>query len=134
MIQANELRIGNLFAMNDFPMYVEAIFRDTVYLNFEGNEGDVWEEDIKDLVPIPLTEEILIKAGFEKCRKGYSLNVGGESFDYYIKGEFVLWYHKNKGYSLDTISKSRDRFYNNLHELQNLIFALTGEEIKIELV
>lgn len=32
------------------PMQVVAIFQDgTVYLDFEGNEGDVWEVDIKDL-------------------------------------------------------------------------------------
>lgn len=122
MIQANELRIGNLFAMNDFPMYVEAIFRDTVYLNFEGNEGDVWEEDIKDLVPIPLTEEILLKAGFEKDIESL-----------FYRNNFIIGK-----------TKTRWAFYHNglmggelvridfLHELQNLFFALTGEEIKIE--
>ncbi len=32
------------------PMQVAAIFQDgTVYLDFEGNEGDVWEANIKDL-------------------------------------------------------------------------------------
>lgn len=32
------------------PMQVTAIFQDgTVYLDFEGNEGDVWESNIKDL-------------------------------------------------------------------------------------
>lgn len=32
------------------PMQVTAIFQDgTVYLDFEGNEGDVWEANIKDL-------------------------------------------------------------------------------------
>lgn len=45
------------------PMTVVAIFAHlkdikdpksragTVYLDFEGNEGDVWEEDIADLIP-----------------------------------------------------------------------------------
>lgn len=32
------------------PMEVVAIFKDgTVYLDFEGNEGDVWEAKAKDL-------------------------------------------------------------------------------------
>lgn len=32
------------------PMYVVAIFKDgDVYLDFEGNEGDVWEVEAKDL-------------------------------------------------------------------------------------
>lgn len=35
------------------PMQVTAIFQDgTVYLDFEGNEGDVWEANIKDLKAI----------------------------------------------------------------------------------
>lgn len=35
------------------PMQVTAIFQDgTVYLDFEGNEGDVWEANIKDLKTI----------------------------------------------------------------------------------
>lgn len=40
------------------PMQVVGIFssfneispKDTVYLNFEGNEGDVWEEEVQNLV------------------------------------------------------------------------------------
>lgn len=63
-IKETEIMIGNFFHVNGFPMYVDVIFRDTVYLNFEGNEGDVWEENIKDLTPIPLTDEILSKCGF----------------------------------------------------------------------
>lgn len=32
------------------PMQVVGIFQDgTVYLNFEGNDGDVWEVNVKDL-------------------------------------------------------------------------------------
>lgn len=35
------------------PMQVTAIFQDgTVYLDFEGNEGDAWEANIKDLKAI----------------------------------------------------------------------------------
>lgn len=32
------------------PMQVVGIFQDgTVYLDFEGNEGDVWEVEVEDL-------------------------------------------------------------------------------------
>lgn len=138
-MRANEIRLGNLFAMKDFPMYVEAIFRDKVYLNFEGNEGDVWEEDLKDLVPIPLTEEILLKAGFEKENEDdkYGRVFLIPNTKYIIR---IVNYgnpqSKDFGYSLE-ISDDKDwcsikRIY-YLHDLQNLIFALTGKEIKIEL-
>jgi len=93
--------------------------------------GNLFKAKYDDLRPIPLTEDILLKCGFEKHRKGYSLNVGGESFDYYINGKFVIWYHKYKGYSLDTISKSGDVFYNSLHQLQNLFKVLVGNDLNV---
>lgn len=35
------------------PMQVEGIFKDgTVYLNFEDNEGDIFECNVKDLVEV----------------------------------------------------------------------------------
>lgn len=136
---ANEIRLNNIFSQKGFPMYVEAIFRDTVYLNFKGNEGDVWEEDIKDLVPIPLTEEILLKAGFEKESEDdkYGRVFLIPNTKYIIR--IVNYGNPTKpdfGFSLE-ISDDKDwcsikRIY-FIHDLQNTIFALTGEEIKIEL-
>lgn len=32
------------------PSFNNPIPKDTVYLDFEGNEGDVWEEDVQNLV------------------------------------------------------------------------------------
>lgn len=63
-----ELKINNyVCGAHDFPMYITALFADgTVYLDFDGNEGDVWEEDAKELKPIPLTEELMIRLGFTK--------------------------------------------------------------------
>lgn len=137
-MKANEIRLNNIFSQKGFPMYVEAIFRDTVYLNFKGNEGDVWEEDIKDLVPIPLTEEILLKAGFEKESEDdkYGRVFLIPNTKYIIR--VVNYGNPQKvdfGYSLE-ISDNKDwcgikRIY-FLHDLQNTIFALTGEDIKIE--
>lgn len=42
------------------PMQVVGIFsslngtspKDTVYLDFEGNEGDIWEEEVQNLVKV----------------------------------------------------------------------------------
>lgn len=45
MIKIKELRIGNKVSVNKgFEMEVVSLFYDVAYLNFEGNEGDVWEE------------------------------------------------------------------------------------------
>ena len=52
-------------------MFIVGLFDDCVYLNFSGNEGDVWESTPQELQGIPLTDELLAKLGFE--RKGTSL-------------------------------------------------------------
>lgn len=47
-----DLRIGDIVCnkRTKFPMRVVGIYEDgTVYLDFEGNEGDVFEENYKDL-------------------------------------------------------------------------------------
>lgn len=51
---------------HDFPMRVTAVGKDYLYADFDGNEGDPFEFDEEYLPkPIPLTEEILEKNGFE---------------------------------------------------------------------
>ena len=54
------------------PMQVVGLFQnlisqDTVYLDFEGNEADSWEAEVRDLRGIPITEELLLKNGFAKA-------------------------------------------------------------------
>ncbi len=48
------------------PMYVSAIFADgTIYLDFNGNEGDIWETNIEDIAPIRIDEDVMEGFGFE---------------------------------------------------------------------
>lgn len=46
------------------PMYVDGIFGDDLYLNFEGNEADPWDAKIKDVFDIPIDWGILPHFGF----------------------------------------------------------------------
>ena len=51
-IKITDLRIGDIVCnpRTKFPMRVVAVFEDgTVYLDFDGREGDVFEENCKDL-------------------------------------------------------------------------------------
>ena len=129
MVKANELRVGNL-------------------LNYQTAEGDVvtlttdfgtiqWATDDSkgfNLVhsPIPLTEEWLTKFGFEKPS---------------VCGSYVILYlnDENKPSSLqiplfrkDVIQICRSGICayeakcEFVHQLQNLYFALTGEELEIK--
>lgn len=72
-MKANELMIGNWVYDGDstkFPMYVETIGKDYVYLNFEGNEGDVFESTPEELRGVPLNGELLKKNGFALVEVG----------------------------------------------------------------
>ena len=60
MIKIKELRIGNKVSVNKgFEMEVVSLFYDVAYLNFEGNEGDVWEEKENDLTSSQTTANVI---------------------------------------------------------------------------
>ena len=122
MIQAKDLRIGN------WVMYDNKIFEvDTISMEFptlntiEFGIGVVkWDK----LNPIPLTEELLIKCGFKKINHihGYSfwaMGIKGGRPKIDIYENYTLY----MGYMVNHIKY--------LHQLQNLIFALSGEELEI---
>ena len=77
--------------------------------------------------PIPLTPEILEKAGFELTNP---LNI--ENANTYFKeglNEFIS-YH---GEGICIYESTKKRVIKYLHQLQNLYYALTGEELEISL-
>jgi hypothetical protein len=117
-MKANELRVGN---------YVKGIGHNISWL-VEGIETDYIHSSnawrlLSSFEPIPLNTKWLEKFGFE-----YS-----EFEDLYQKG----------GYDVDTKDNVYCHFYINeygdwykdieyVHQLQNLYFALTGEELTIK--
>ena len=112
-----------------FPMRVEAIFYDDVYLDFDGNEGDVWEAEESDIMPIPLTEEIISNLG--EC--DYHDNV------YYISiGVYLLRFEKTKSSFRVHVSNVTNQYeraekvVKYVHELQNTC-KLYNINLKIEL-
>jgi hypothetical protein len=133
MIQANELRVGNIV-----DLYKGVIHYRTTYvysISIEGindeygnstaffNAEDNSEYAVK---PIPLTEEWLLRFGFkEEERSAYY-----DNSHRFLKDDFL---YDLKDGSL-TIAFSMDE--GNLavkapyvHQLQNLYFALTGKEL-----
>ncbi len=152
MIQAKELRIGNLIVWNPklinpdvtlSPMQIEvsAIMQDKVIYVFPNIENRVepFEDDVAkmgmrdkaldELEPIVLTAEILAKAEFEE--KGGLL-----AAKYFEKGNLQLK-HSGEFFQRVLITKLNTTVFDlpltSLHQLQNLYFALTGEELEIKL-
>ena len=118
-LRIQELRVGNKVQDgNGFIFDVVAIhYDDTVYCDFKGNEGGLWEFDKNNPCQgIALTEEILLKCGFKKAFEGGTLlylnNFNVSRLDY------IYWSNVKLTY---------------LNQLQNLYFALTNEELQINL-
>jgi hypothetical protein len=117
-MKASELRIGNLvYFFKDAPAMVIAIASDSLCIT---QSGGFINPKIEEIEPIPLTEEWLLKFGFEKVRWGMS------KYPIEIRGSVVMFGNASAQRNLHIKCK-------HVHQLQNLYFALTGEELKIEL-
>lgn len=129
MIDIRDLRIGNWVydgERTQFPMWVQTIGEDYVYLDFEGNEGDLWESTPEELQGIPLTEELL-----EKC--GFTLKDGLWRHKWGIKVKpeagFVFIENKDKEHWMYGTCTCKDIWH--LHQLQNLVRIITKKELLI---
>lgn len=142
MINTNEVRVGN-FVLNHKkePTKVMQTLMDNI-----GGAINGWDETNFD--PIPLTEEWLLKAGFELY--DYEPNEEGDEFpdfiymSYKITPPEKLYYYtitntpEDGGY-FDFCIKVQFADYVMLstlqyvHQLQNLYFALTGKELEFKL-
>lgn len=111
---AEELRIGNWVHQGDgFAMQVVAIFQDEVYLNFEGNEGDVWESKIADLHGVEVNTEWLEFFGFKLS----------ETKEFMVYGNFSYWVELDLFYWKEEVIVSSLTKY--VHQIQNLHQSLT---------
>lgn len=131
MIKPQDLCVGNYVYDGDktkFPMYVETIGEDYVYLNFDGNESDPWETTPEELQGIPLTGELLEKIGFTfkdgLWRHRYGIKVKPEA-------GFVFIENKDEEHWLYGTCTCKDVWY--LHQLQNLVRIITKKELLINL-
>lgn len=112
-----ELRIGNWvkYAGTITPVQIEA----GSFINVE-NKVEAFD-------PIELTPSILEQCGFAKPQNEDEL--------YFIKGDCadVFFYNDENGFECHVGNELTYNHIKHLHQLQNLYFSLTGEELKINL-
>ncbi len=114
-MKANELRIDNLFQDETTKTIIKVIGLTNEIITFTGHFKNDWQAE-----PIPLTEEWLLKLGFEK------------DFLEWDKQCISLQYWKqSNSYHWVSSSGDIDVLLKHVHQLQNLYFALTNKELTI---
>jgi len=126
-MKAQELRIGNYYLSFGIDLkQVETLSKDKVLIDFN---------------PIPLTEEWLVKFGFKPFNfsnkeKGFIIEHKDWSKSIYVRtfaepnitGFFTVFNRSECHWEeIQFIAK-----VTNVHQLQNLYFALTGEELEMK--
>lgn len=123
-MKANEFRIGNLIqwkSTNSVDIVKEI-------LTYNKRISKINSVSISDCIPIPLTEEWLLKFGGIKDESNdtYLPMPKGIDMRLYLKYGHVLLC---KG---QTCPLFEYEHITNVHQLQNLFFALTGTELEIK--
>ncbi len=130
MIAAQELRIGNLFIDDLNQLCITKKIDEDAVMCFCPNckKGEWSVCEIKKVIPIPLTEEWLLKFGFETDGNFEDKNeiiLPNNEHDFIIEfSDYTKNYHYTGG---EGICYGVGCKY--VHQLQNLYFALTGEEL-----
>lgn len=118
---SSELRIGNYIALK-YNGNTDVIKVDSI--EYETINDDIL---LKAIEPIPLTEEILLKCGFN----GFDTTIlTHDSIELiYLRKPFI----QSNYYLVKSNGGNKLTSVQCLHQLQNLYFALTGEELTINL-
>lgn len=142
-MRVNELRIGNLVKSPMGNVKVGGVIegKHPYIIVKDSDSVIVW---LRDCEPIRLTEDILLKCGFKNIPhftvtdsktldigRGRNLSIGdAENCNQMM---FIQSIHSGKITDLVCVHNYDYNGWLYLHQLQNLYFALTGEELKIEL-
>lgn len=111
-MKANELRVGNWVRKKGSDTKIQV---DPSILNVS---------ELINYQPIPLTPEILEKCGF--------VVVSSWTYSYPLKGNLKFFYYiGERGWCIG-LKQYADFRCEYLHQLQNTIHALTGEELKYQ--
>jgi hypothetical protein len=117
-MKASDLRIGNILrGLNGSSCRVLKLEKDNIIVDY----GNLITNKPKP-EPIPLTEEWLIKLGFVL-----------DEYEWYNFGEISIKLNEIRCVQKNALDCFNQLpFPNHVHQLQNLYFALKGEELTIK--
>jgi hypothetical protein len=120
-MKASELRIGNLVDLgNRIAKVIEINHLACVVVDLEETQDTI--EDYERTKPIPLTEEWLVNFGFDKLPIVFE----SKKFYLYKQDNSDIWRLNHSG------TNAHITTLKYVHQLQNLYFALTGEELVVK--
>jgi hypothetical protein len=127
-MKAKDLRIGNWVESDGFELTVTSVYGVNIDINvcpYTGNHNE--EYSLKDIKPIPINKEWLKKLGFnnpDRLFELYDINIGDEeTLSISLHGNNPTW-----SIEWDNVFL-KDREIKYIHQLQNLYFALTDNEL-----
>ena len=128
MRYTNEFRLGNLLYNKQrdevFKIeWLDSVSRDFTRIGYKISDNEFYEDNYYVFKPVLITTQILEKCGFEKDKDGVyrSLNCL-----YWLDSGYL---QIANGYSLVLNAPCK-----YLHQLQNLIFSLTGKELETNIL
>ena len=135
-MKANELRIGNIVTHDDYSGEIFEVIsilpnpdmRNSYMIDTRGGKNGTWVNDISLVNPVPLTIKWLLKFGFIQDLE--------EDVSYYAYAENCPYDRIEFNYLRDcwVLRDNEGMYYEGpqyVHQLQNLYFAMTGEELEI---
>ena len=137
-MEANELRIGN-YATDSIQTGAITVFNnDACVLK---HKSGIVKCRISDLSPVPITKEWLLKFGFKAWDNKETIYALERDIDEYNNTCFRFWFQSDKlifDYIQNEVHPTESVFddkniirldIQHVHQLQNLYFALTNEEL-----
>lgn len=125
-IKINELRVGNYVGIAEFMNFkivqVSEIRKERILV--ESKVG-IFSSKNHKIIPIELTEELLLKCGFERVFTNdywYQIRIGDKRLLVSILGNIEIEKWDRTMINFLSICQY-------IHQLQNLFFSLTGEEL-----
>ena len=135
MKEAKDLMIGNLIQSKEYKiahrinMFLGLTMVEVDSPYFDYQTDGVGGFDLVDLEPIPLTEEWLVKFGFEHSSNGwYQMDMGFNQYFDFLNIS-IEQMKTSVSYEMDELLLNEIK---HVHQLQNLYKALTGEELTIK--
>lgn len=120
-MKASELRIGNLVDTKEHKSIVISSINSIIdEIGYVWNNHNFGYYQLKTFQPIPLTEQWLLRFGFVKQHERF-----------YVLNDWVVEYREGTKLFNFATEEYIDIIVKYVHQLQNLFFVLTGEELTL---